>query len=428
MKILLINQFFWPDVAATSQLLTDLARGLSERGHEVEVICSNSGYAVAGYAGKPDAKIRRSRALPFGRGKAGRILSYASFFSNAALKGLITSRPDLVITLTTPPLVSLLGTLLKLTRGTRHFSWEMDLYPDVVCDLGYFPETNVAIRAIGLLADFSRRQADGIIALGDCMRRRLINRGIPADKIHVSENWADGEAIQPLPFPDNGKLNILYSGNLGLGHDVETISAAMLELRGDPGFHFTFAGGGARRADLEAHCETNKITNVSYRPYCAKEKLGESLAQGDLGLVTQNPSCTGSMVPSKVYGILAAGRPLLYIGPRDSTAANLINRFDCGWQIDCGDSRGLSDLLRHLAANPSEIAEAGARAREAFVQHYNISTGIARICSILFKPASAYEPNRPIPLITSAHLTSAAEATEPQLGAIAIAARDEVSR
>jgi colanic acid biosynthesis glycosyl transferase WcaI len=396
-KILLLNQFFWPDVAATSQLLTDLARELGERGHDVEVICGSTGYAMAGVSAGPGVTIRRSRTIPFGRGKAGRILSYASFLTSAAWQGLTTSKPDLVVTLTTPPLLSLLGTLLKLTRGTRHFSWEMDLYPDVICDLGYVPKTNMAIRAIGFLADFSRRNADGVIALGDCMRRRLVERGIPADKVHVSENWADGNLIQRLPFPKGGKLNVLYSGNLGLGHDVETIGATMVEFRNDSAFQFTFAGGGARRQELKTLCEQNGIDNVSFRDYCAKDKLGESLAQGHLGLVTQNPSCLGSMVPSKIYGILAAGRPLLYIGPRNSTAAELIERFECGWQIDCGDTLRLSQLLRQLSANPKMVEEAGAKAREAFVRHYSISTGIARLCSILFDHLPAFESERVIP-------------------------------
>jgi colanic acid biosynthesis glycosyl transferase WcaI len=390
-KILLINQFFWPDVAATSQLLTDLARVLSERGYEVEVICGSSDYAGADESRRPSATIRRTRTFPFVRGKAGRVLSYASFLWNAGWQGLTTSRPDLVVTLTTPPLLSLLGTLLKFKRGTRHFSWEMDLYPDVVCDLGYFSKDNLAIRAIGFLADFSRRHADGVIALGECMRNRLIERGIPAEKIHVSENWADGNLIQPLPFPDTDKLNILYSGNLGLGHDVETIGATMVELRNDSDFQFIFAGGGARRQELENICRRNEIGNASFRSYCAKEKLGESLAQGHIGLVTQNPSCLGSMVPSKIYGILAAGRPLLYIGPRDSTPANLIDRFECGWQIDCGDSEGLSKLLRYLSANKKIVEEAGARSRSAFVRHYSLSTGISRLCSILFDTPPARE-------------------------------------
>jgi len=385
MKILLLNQFFWPDSAATSQFLTDLARELSARGHQVDVLCGGGrAYAQQDESGRPAVTIRRSLSLPFGRSKPMRLLSYASFLTTAGLLGLFRSKPDLVITLTTPPLVGMLGTFIKYARGVRHISWEMDLYPDVICDLGYFSAENPLIRLIGAVADFSRHHADGIIALGECMKRRLVARGVAPEKIHVSENWADGEVIEPLPFPALEPVTVLYSGNLGLGHDVETIADAMFALKDDPRFRFVFAGGGGRRDALETFCSQNAIPSVSFRPYCRREDLGQSLGEGHIGLVTQNAKCSGSIVPSKAYGILAAGRPLLYIGPADSTPAHLVHRFGCGWQIDCGDSEGLQQLLVRLAQNPDEIFEAGRASRAAFVSHYDRATGLEHLCSLLF--------------------------------------------
>ena len=135
MRILLINQFFWPDQAATSQLLGDLAQGLADRGHEVHVICSDADYSTAATSAGPPVTIHRIKCLPFMRGRIGRMLCYLSFYIGAAFLGLIVPRPDLVITLTTPPLISLLGTLIKMLRSSRHFIWEMDVYPDVAIDL-----------------------------------------------------------------------------------------------------------------------------------------------------------------------------------------------------------------------------------------------------------------------------------------------------
>ena len=168
MRILLLNQFFWPDSAATSQLLTDLARGLAENGHEVYAIAADGGYAPDATGDAPPVQIVRVKALPFVRGKLGRVMSYASFYAGAAVAGLRLPRPDLVLTLTTPPLLSLLGNLLQRVRGSRHFIWEMDMYPDVAIDLGTFRAGGVLDRVVGGLADFSRRRADGIIALGEC--------------------------------------------------------------------------------------------------------------------------------------------------------------------------------------------------------------------------------------------------------------------
>ncbi len=384
MKILLMNQFFWPDSAATSQFLTDLARGLTERGHEVHVICAASDYALADLSQPPACTVHRVKSAPFVRGSVGRVLSYASFFVMATLRALRVPRPDLVITLTTPPLLSLIGAFVQFCRRSKHFIWEMDVYPDVAIDLNYLRRDGIPARVLGKLADLPRRTSDGILALGPCMRDRLLRRGIPADKIHVTENWADGNLIQPAPWANNtSPLTVLYSGNLGLAHDTDTIASAMLQLKRDTGFRFVFAGSGSRREQLISWCEEQGIASAEFRSYSQRANLGESLGSGDIGLVTQQAKCVGSVVPSKAYGLLAAGRPILYIGPKTSTVAALIERHRCGWQIDNGDVAALTALLVLLANNREQVRQAGARARETFVKHYDIHVGVARICTAI---------------------------------------------
>jgi len=384
LKILLLNQFFWPDSAATSQLLTDLARGLASRGHTVYAISADGGYAISAAGDPPPVEIHRVKALPFVRGKVGRVLSYLSFFLSAAVRGLTLPRPDLVLTLTTPPLLSLLGTLISTLRGSRHFIWEMDVYPDVAIDLNYFKRGGLADRLTGLLADLSRRRADGISALGECMKQRLVRRGLDPRRISVADNWADAEAIQPLPRPgDPDQLVLLYSGNLGLAHDLDTLTESMRQLRSDSRFHFLFVGSGGRRQELASFCQTHSLSSVELRPYVQRDSLSESLSAGDIGLVTQREACCGSVVPSKVYGIMAAGRPILFIGPGDATPARIVERFSCGWHVNCNDSGALTALLKYLAVNPAEVAQAGRRARRALLDHYDLPIGVARIIKIL---------------------------------------------
>jgi len=384
LKILLLNQFFWPDSAATSQLLTDLARGLAEQGHEVYAISADGGYAISAAGDPPPVEIHRVKALPFVRGKVGRLLSYLSFYVGAAVRGLTLPRPDLVLTLTTPPLLSLLGTLISTLRGSRHFIWEMDVYPDVAIDLDYFKAGGLADRLTGFLADLSRRRADGIIALGECMKQRLVGRGLDPNSIAVADNWADAAAIHPLPRPgDPSQLVLLYSGNLGLAHDLDTLTESIRQLRDDSRFRFLFVGSGGRRQELAAFCDINDISSVELRPYVQRNSLSESLSAGDIGLVTQREACFGSVVPSKVYGLLAAGRPILFIGPKDATPARIVERFSCGWHINCNDSSALTALLKYLAANPAVVAEAGQRARSALVDHFDLPLGVARIIKIL---------------------------------------------
>jgi glycosyltransferase involved in cell wall biosynthesis len=301
----------------------------------------------------PPVQIVRAPDLPFKRGLIGRVLSYASFLSGAFFHGVIGPKPDLVLTLTTPPALSVVGSLLKGAKRARHFIWEMDVYPDIAVDLDVLQSRSWLTRGIGAAFDAARRRADGIIALGECMRDRLIRHGIPTSKIHVTENWADSREIYPLPFPGASPLRLFYSGNLGLAHDVETLRGAMHHLRSDPQFHFAFAGAGAQRPAMEDFCRENGIANVSFEGYRPRQELAQSLGACHIGLVTQKPATLGSVVPSKTYGLMAAGRPILYIGPREATPARIIGRYQCGWQIDPGDSATLIAVLKHLAVNQS---------------------------------------------------------------------------
>ncbi len=390
MRILFINQFFWPDSSATSQQLTDLVGALAARGTEVAVLCGEGGYAAAAGSAPPPAEVHRVRALPFVRGKVGRVLSYLSFYVTAFAKSLMVRRADTVVSMTTPPLISVLGAALKLLRGSRHYIWEQDLYPEIAVDLNYLKAGGLLHRTTGRIADAVRRHADGILVLGPCMRDRLIARGVAPNKIHIAEHWASSTAIQPLPRPGNpSDLVVLYSGNFGMAHDLETIQGAISNVRDDNRLRFVFAGTGDKRQVLADFCNAQGIGSVEFRPFVARDRLSEGLAVGDIGLVTQREASCGAVVPSKAYGILAAGRPLLFIGPAEATPALLIERHGCGWRVDCGDARGAGELLRFLADHPETVKSAGARAREALVRHYDLPQSVNRIADILGAGAPA---------------------------------------
>ena len=391
MHLLAINQFFWPDVAPTGEYLLDLASAIEQDHNQVTAICGASDYSLADTTGRPRVEILRFTWIRFSRRALGRILSYAGFLASTFVNGFRVRRPDVVITLTTPPLLSVYGRILKLARGCRHFIWEMDVYPDIAVDLGYLRAGSFVTTVAGVLADWSRRNADGIIVLGEDMKARLISRGIPEHKITVVENWADGREITPLPFSD-GPFTVSYNGNLGLAHETTTICAAMRHFRGDPRFRFIFAGGGARRKQVETFCRAHSITNAEFMPYCPRAELNARLAQGHVGLITQLSETRGSIVPSKTYGIMAAGRPILYIGPRDSTPARIIARHDCGWQIEPGAVTELIATLEGLELNRGLVAEAGRRSRQAFEANYDRAQSVARLERILNLTGPAEQP------------------------------------
>lgn len=394
MKMLFINQFFWPDSSATSQQLTDLTTALAQRGHEVHVVSSRGGYAEAAATGAPPVTIHRLSSMAFSRGKLQRVFSYLSFYPLAFIRVLTLPRMDVVVSLTTPPLIAMVGQATKTLRGSRHYIWEQDIYPDVATELGKVKPGGVIDRVVGTIADSARKHADGIVSLGRCMKLRLVRRGIPADQIHIAENWSDSASITPMERPGSAReLVLLYSGNLGLAHEVRTLQQSMLTLSGDTRFRFIFVGGGGRRKELKQYLSVYDVHSLEERSYVPRDRLSEGLAIGDIGLVLQDNACSGLVVPSKVYGIMASGRPILFVGPPDATPALHIREHGCGWQVDSGDHAGLTRLLLHLAEHREEVHEAGLRARAALLEHYDLPKGTERIARILEQvPVGASAP------------------------------------
>lgn len=394
-RIIVISQFFGPDQSAVGQFLADFANGASEAGHDVRVICGRGDYladeatarsvaqregleSADRAAGNESIRVDRVRTATFSQSKLRKLISYATFYAGALWEALRIPNPDVVVTLTAPPGLAWIGWLVKHIHGCRHVAWEMDLYPDIAIAL----EIHVAGWTSWIL-DFPRRRADAVIVPGQCMKARLLQHQIPDDRILVVENWADGRRIFPLSFPKQKPLRILYSGNLGMAHDVATIRAVIVQLANLSEFHFVFSGGGVARRELIDFCKKLGIENASFPGYVLLEDLGASLAECHVGLVTQKSSTLGAVVPSKIYGLMAAGRPVLYIGPAEATPALLIEKFNCGWRFDCGDEAGVSALLMSLLEDPEVLHKKGQNGYEAFIASYDKPTGVARVMQAL---------------------------------------------
>jgi len=393
MRVLLLNQFFWPDSAPTGVLLEDVARQLVLKGCDVTVICGGSEYAAPRQDPAPPVTIVRLPGLAYSRARWARLRSWAWSLLGTAVRSLFLPRFDVVVTLTTPPAMALVGMLLKKLRSTRFLIWEMDVFPDVAISLGEIRRGSLAERSLTWIFNMVRRQADGIIALGDCMRDRLLAHRIDERKIVVAENWSDSRVIQPVELPPCDPLTILYSGNLGLAHEIETISDVMLALRERTDVQFVFTGAGARRISLERFCAAHNLANVRFQGYVDVELLSASLGACHLGLITMNSACVGTVVPSKAYAFLAAGRPLLFIGLKTAMTARLTDQ-GCGWQFEPGDVNGILELMERLRANPELIQRAAARCRELFKARYDAPQGSARVAELIAGqlPLTSREP------------------------------------
>jgi glycosyltransferase involved in cell wall biosynthesis len=223
------------------------------------------------------------------------------------------------------------------------------------------------------------------------MRELLSAHGLDPRKLYVAENWADGSLIRPSEIPPCPPLIIRYAGNLGLAHETDTIAQVMLRLKHNKDFRFVFAGGGAREPELEAFCKANQIESVDFRPYMDRNAFGEGLASCHVGLVTLRAACVGTVVPSKVYSLLAAGRPFLYIGPQSGTAARIAAE-GCGWQHEPGDVDGIVSLLHALRADVTIVRAAGLQARRIFEARYDRAQGSRRVADILTEQDALAKP------------------------------------
>lgn len=410
MRVLLVNQFFHPDLAATAQLVTDLAVDLAAAGAEVTAVTSRSAYlgSTARYAPRDTyrgVKILRVPSTNLGRGSIARRLSdYASFFAACAAQIALLPAQDVCITLSTPPLVSLLGAGKKVASlaRTRFVYWVQDLYPDVAVRFGVLSRRSPLTLGLEALSLASLTAADAVVALGDDMAARLVAKGARADKIAVIPNWSDGDEIGQVAPAQNwfldrhalrGKFVVLYSGNMGRGHEFATLLGAADKLSAREDLLFLFIGEGAKRAEVEAFAKGR--SNVRLLPYQRREDLPFSLGSAGVCAITLSDGLEGMILPSKLYGALAARKPVLFIGPAESDVARVVERESCGGAFRHGDVPGVVAFLERLAADPAEASVMGERGRRAFDHSYarRLSTGrFVSLCAGLCAPVAEGSP------------------------------------
>ena len=398
MKVLLLNQVFWPDVAATAQHGHDLGRYLAQHGVQVTALASRSLYSETGKAlpregGVDGIRIVRAGQSRFGKtALAARAFDFVSFYLAALWKAIWLPRQDIVVCFTTPPFIAFVGILLRWLKGTKVVCWTMDLYPDVPVAAGVLRRGSLAHSVFDAVDRFSLRHADRVVVLGRCMQQRLLEKGVDPKRMEVINVWADGDEVSVRPIEGNAlrtawqvgdRFVIEYSGNFGIGHDGETMYRAMQATRADDSIRWVIVGGGTKRGELEAFVQAHDIVNAVLKPYQPREALGELLSLGNVHLVSIAENFSGLLVPSKFYGVLAAARPVLYVGPRESEVARVIEESKCGLVIEQGDSAGLVKAIETLHADPQLAQAMGRRAREVFERTFTRSLACERWLRLL---------------------------------------------
>lgn len=392
MKVLLLNQFFHPDLAATAQIATDLAEDLAAQGLEVTALAAQGTYLGSARLPREETyrgvRIVRVPCTSLGKASiARRMADYGSFFLSAAARVLAGTRHDVVVAMSTPPLVASLGGAARALRGTRFVYWLQDVYPELAVEFGVLSPGSLAARGFDAVSRWTLRRADAVVVLGEAMAQRVRGKGVSSKRVHVIPNWADGAAIRPVGHDTNdfrrehgldGKRVVLYSGNMGRGHDMGTILDAARRLRDVSDVVFLFVGEGAKRREVEA--AARELANVKVLPYQPRERLAESLSAGDVHVVSQDRCTEGLIEPSKLYGVLAAGRGVLYVGPPGSEVARTISAEGVGEVVANGDGASAAAALDRLLGQTEAI---GVRARAAFDREYDRRHRTARFAELL---------------------------------------------
>jgi len=375
LKFLLLNQCFYPDVVSTAQHLTDLALGLVEQGHEVTVIASDRGYddPSSRFPKRETWKgIKIIRIPSFSLGKQNkwrRALNFGSFLTTCTLRLLLLPRFDMVITLTSPPLISFLGSLFVKLKGGKFVFWVMDLNPDEAIAAGWLKEHSLTARMLHGFLHYSLEHAEKIIVLDRFMRARILEKGIDEHKLVTLAPWSHSDAVtydsrgRELFRKEHGlseKFVVMYSGNHSPCHPLDTLLQAAEKLPHSSEIVFYFVGGGSEQTKVRQFAQERKLANVICLPYQPLDKLAGSLSAADLQVVVMGDSFAGIIHPCKVYNILEVGAPFLYIGPTESHIVDLIDKIDDKSTV-CSARHGDADTVAAFIRAQSQNAQRAPR-------------------------------------------------------------------
>lgn len=384
-----------------------------EQGHEVHVLCSRRAYdggrRYLEQSSEDGVSVRRLAATGFGRrGFLGKVADYATFGLSLA-RGLaqVRPRPDLILSLTTPPYLGLAARLAAKSFRCRHAHWVMDLYPDVLCAHGMLREGGVVYSMLERLTRLQFRDAAAVVALGPVMAERVGCYGVhrpaaaagkateasthgaswvSAVPLWSFENLQGWPHRQPNPLRaerrwGEDELVFQYSGNMGLGHRMEEFLNAAERL-GSSGPRWIFAGGGKRRAEVERFRNSHPAARIELLDYVPADHLNAHLCAADVHLASLDSGWQGAMVPSKLQASFAVGRPVIFVGARENETARWIEESGGGWIVEENDVEGLLQAVEQ-AREPAERVRRGMAAQAYARTWFDRTTNCRRLIRLL---------------------------------------------
>jgi colanic acid biosynthesis glycosyl transferase WcaI len=388
-RLLILSQVYVPDPASVGQHLHDFAAEMVRRGHEVIVYCSSRGYddparRYPKFEVRDGVQIRRYSLPIYNKQKMLlRIIGSVWAMTALVLMTLFTFRVKCIFFSTSPPLIGFAATLIAMLKRVPRVYWAMDLNPDQLLAMGKLKPGSLTHRVLERINRFILKRATLTIPLDRFMHERLQTGGRKlGGEVLVMPPWPHEEVAQPLAHEANwfrdkhglhGKFVVMYSGNHSPANPLDTLLAAAVELKDDRDIHFAFIGGGMSKPALDSFIASHKLNNVLSLPYQPLKDLRYSLSAGDVHVVSLGSEMVGVVHPCKVYGAMAVGRPILFLGPSPSHVADLLAEHDIGWQVTHGDVAGCVATIRIIRQTQADVmALTGDRAQRA------LATGLSR--------------------------------------------------
>jgi colanic acid biosynthesis glycosyl transferase WcaI len=394
MKVIFFNRFFFPDTSATSQILSDLAFCLASANGDIHVVTSKVPGGDAGRETIRGVTVHRVTTAAVGsHNLMQRALAYFRYYRGARRAARELLEPgDIAVLKTDPPLLTIIVSPVARQKGAKVVAWIQDIFPEIAGEYGV-PGMKGALGAmLRRKRNASLIKADRVVAIGPRMAERLAREGVTRERLTVIHNWADGDAITPVAIETNqlrqrwnltGKFIVGYSGNLGRVHEFNTLLQAAHRLLPRSDIRFVIVGRGPRWSDTEDRAKRQGLSNVIFQPHQERSGLAESLGVADVHLAILQPRFDSLVLPSKIYGIMAAGRPLVFIGDPQGESADLISQAQCGISVPTGDDEALASAITRLADDAAERKCMGHRARAAFDGRFSTANAFAAWSNLL---------------------------------------------